>query len=264
MRALLDFLLRRPAPGAASASASPAGWHSASLAALAALWIAGPANWPLWQRLSELPGQQGLRGLLFALAFGGLIAGITALVLALGAWPRLVKALIGLMLISAASGAHFMGTYGIVIDSTMMVNVLQTDAREVRDLLSLRLLLSLLLLAGLPLWWLARQPLQRPRWPVTLRRQLGLMAGGLLLAVLCVYASFATFSATMRNHTTLRYMVNPLNAYYALGSLAWASQKAPDGPPQPVGLDAKLAPLAAGQRPPLLLLVLGETARAAN
>ncbi|MEY4754981.1 MAG: hypothetical protein RJA44_2656, partial [Pseudomonadota bacterium] len=39
---------------------------------------------------------------------------------------------------------------------------------------------------------------------------------------------------------------------------------APDGPPQPVGLDAKLAPLAAGQRPPLLLLVLGETARAAN
>ena len=75
----------------------------------------------------------------------------TARVRALAAWPRTIKPVIALFLVSAAAGAHFMGTYGVVIDPTMMVNVLQTNATETRDLISLRLVMSLLLIAALPI-----------------------------------------------------------------------------------------------------------------
>lgn len=257
----LPFLHSRSGGSSHHSDSSRSGWHSATLVLLTSLWIAGPANWPLWQTLFGLPGQQGLRGGLFALAFGGIIAGGMMIVMALAAWPRLVKWVIGLVLLSAASGAHFMGTYGVVIDSTMMINVLQTDPREVRDLLSLRMLLTVLLLAGLPLWWIARRPLRRPGWKMVLGHQAGLIAGGLLLAALCLYSSFATFSATMRNHTSLRYKINPLNSFYALGQIAHEAHQEPDGPPQPVGLDAKLV-RPVGAKPPLMVLVLGETARA--
>ncbi|MEP7102032.1 MAG: phosphoethanolamine--lipid A transferase, partial [Burkholderiales bacterium] len=152
--------------------------------------------------------------------------------------------------------------YGVVIDTTMMTNVVQTDPREVRDLLSVRLLFSLLLLAGLPLALLWRVPV---RGLGVLRQGgrnlLGLVALLLLLAAL-LFALFADLSGTMRNHRTMRYLINPLNSLYALVDLGMQSQAKPSGPPQAIGADARILPRPAGTKPPLMVLVVGETARA--
>ena len=43
------------------------------------------------------------------------------------------------LLLAAAAGAYFMLSYGIVIDSTMLVSALQTDVHETQDLLNWRL-----------------------------------------------------------------------------------------------------------------------------
>jgi lipid A ethanolaminephosphotransferase len=66
----------------------------------------------------------------------------------------------------------------------------------------------------------------------------------------------------MRNHRSMRYLINPVNSLYALADLAAQSNAKPTGPPLPIGLDARITPRAAGTRPPLLTLVVGETARA--
>src|SRR5438105_5017556 len=97
--------------------------------------------------------RQKRRSALFIAGFGVMVAAVTTALLALFAWRWTLKPVAALLLIAAAFGAHFMGTYGVVIDPTMMVNVLQTNVGETRDLLSLRLLVSVLLLAGLPLLW---------------------------------------------------------------------------------------------------------------
>ncbi|MFN3305477.1 MAG: phosphoethanolamine transferase, partial [Roseateles sp.] len=68
----------------------------------------------------------------------------------------------------------------------------------------------------------------------------------------------------MRVHKSVRYMVTPLNAVYSLAAVAARSQAAPSGPPAVIGADARLLPRAEGTKPPLLLLVVGETARAMN
>ena len=246
-------------------STSPAaqtGWNPLTLAVAAALWIAVFANWPLWRALLALPENSSTRGALFVVGFGAMIAAMITALLALAAWRFSIKPVITLFVLSAAFGAHFMGSYGVVIDSTMMVNVVQTDPREVRDLLSWRLLLSVFFLAGVPLLLLVRARLQRLGvLPQLGRNALGFCAA-LVVLVALVFVLFADLSSTMRNHKSMRYLINPLNSFYALADIGLQARARPAGPPLPIGIDARIAPRAAGARPPLVLLVVGETARA--
>ncbi|HWH84500.1 MAG TPA: phosphoethanolamine--lipid A transferase [Burkholderiaceae bacterium] len=238
------------------------GWNPLTLALLAGMWIAALPNWPLWRSLLALPETASTRGLLFVAGFGVMVAALTALLLALLAWRATIKPAIAFLLLAAALGAHYMGTYGVVIDTTMMANVVQTDPAEVRDLLSLRLLGSLLLLAGPPLVLLWRVPVRGLGvWRQAGRNAAGVVALVLLLAAL-LFALFADLSSTMRNHRTMRYLINPVNSLYALVDLALQSGAKPGGPPAPIGLDARILPRAASAKPPLLVLAIGETARA--
>lgn len=236
--------------------------NPATLALWASLWLASGCNWPLWRAHWALPEMQSPRGLLFMASLGLMIAALCMAVLSLLSWRRSIKAAIAVLLLAAAGGAHFMGSYGVVIDPTMMVNAFGTDVHETLDLLNLRLLLGVLVLAGLPLLLLWR--VQLPRRPLAgqaLRNGVAAVISLSLLVTLAVL-SFADLSSTMRNHKSLRYMVNPANSLYALGHLAFAAQARPTGPLQAIGTDARVLLPPPGAKPPLLMLVVGETARA--
>jgi lipid A ethanolaminephosphotransferase len=253
---------RRTFSGLSDDSRHAAGWNPLTLAVLAGLWMAVLPNWPLWRALAALPETNSARGALFIVGFGVMIAALTALLLTALAWRATIKPAITVLLIAAALGAHFMGSYGIVIDTTMMTNVVQTDPREVRDLLNLRLLGNFALLAGLPLFFLWRVPVStRGFWRQAGRDVIGLVALALVLAAL-VFALFADLSGTMRNHRTMRYLINPLNSLYALVDIGLQSRTKPSGPPLAIGADAHILPRTAGTKPPLTVLVIGETARA--
>ena len=63
----------------------------------------------------------------------------------------------------------------------------------------------------------------------------------------------------------MRYLINPLNSFYALGAIAAKPFQRDESVVLPLGEDAKLgASYSAQNKPPLLLLVLGETARSGN
>jgi lipid A ethanolaminephosphotransferase len=86
-----------------------------------------------------------------------------------------------------------------------------------------------------------------------------------LLVVAVTLLSYQQLASLMRNHKALRYMVNPLNTVYAGTRLAVDQLPRQARALQPTGLDAQLgASYAAQARPPLLVLVVGETARAQN
>ena len=145
----------------------------------------------------------------------------------------------------------------------MMTNVLQTNPTETRDLLSLRLLASLrFVLAALPIAWMWRLPVRRLGPLAQGGRNLAAMIGALAIGAALLFAIFADLSATMRNHKSLRYLINPHNSFYALGVLAHrpSAQAGRTAPADRAGCDARGAP--AGAKPPLFLLVIGETARA--
>lgn len=251
---------QRAAP-AAAAPALPA-WK---LAVWVSLWLATVCNYPLWRELAQLPGSQGLRPFAFAAAFAVAIAATLVALTSLFAWRRTLKPMLSLLLITAAAGAYFMLSYGIVIDSTMLTNAMQTDARETQDLLNWRMLATLLALAGPPLVWLWRQPVVVSRAGRQLLQNGITLAVSLLVAAGALLLFFQDFSSTMRNHTEVRYLINPLNSIYALGNIAAKPLRRDMSKILPMGEDVKLgASYTQQQRPPLLVLVVGETGRSGN
>ena len=239
-------------------------WHPVWVALLGSLWLASVGNYALWQQVHQLPEVTGLRGLAFALGFGVIITSALTAVLSFLNWRGWLKPVLSVFFLSAASGAYFMVSYGIVIDSTMITNVVQTDTKEALDLLNWRMLISLLVLGILPCWVLWKTPLQVLRlrqqiWSNTLTAVVSVV-----VIVAALLAIFQDFSSIMRNHTQLRYLVNPLNSYYAIGMVAAKPFQRDNKTLLPIGKDAQMATPKPNEKPPLLLLVLGETARMGN
>lgn len=243
-------------------------WPLWLLAAVTAIWLATVGNIALWKALNALPEVTGLRGTLFMLGFGTFVASILTALLALLAWPRVFKPVAVFLLLSAASATHFMLAYSVVIDSSMLLNVLHTDVKEAADLMSVGFAVTMLAVGIAPAWWLLRQPttpLQPVSWMRRFMQNLATLGMALLVAALSLFLIFQDFASIMRNHKDVRYLINPLNSVYALGRLVADAVPRSQQPLQAIGTDAKLGPSYDGQKhPPMLLLVVGETARAAN
>ena len=231
----------------------------------ASLWMASAGNLALWRELAQLGLVQGVRGVAFGLAIGALLLALLLLLIGLLAWRGTLKPVLTLLLLASAVGTHFMFTYGVVLDSSMVTNVLQTHPREVLDLMSARLFITVVVLGLLPAIWVWRTPVRNPPWPRQVVHNGALVLGSLAAAAIVLLASFQPFSSAMRNHRHLRYLANPLNMVHALGQLAARPLQRDESIVLPLGEDARLgASHAAQRRPPLLVLVVGETGRAGN
>lgn len=200
-----------------------------------------------------------------ALALGVLLAALHFLLLGLFACRWTVKPLLTVLIISTALAAYFMNSYGVYLDPSMLRNVLRTDPAETRELLSGGLLAQIALYGVLPLLLLWRvQIVQRPAL-----RAIGIRIGALLLAVavatVAALAVFQPLSSLLRKHKEVRYLVAPANFLWSLGSVIASDLHKARGPRQPIGVDA-VAGLSwkTRHKPLLVVLVVGETARAAN
>lgn len=179
------------------------------------------------------------------------------------AWAR---PLLAVLVLVAAVSSHFVQGLGAVLDPDMLRNALRTEWTESRELLTGSMLLHVLVQA-LPAWWLISQVrLAAPRswWRAALRRVLWwLVALGLFVALLM--SVFQPFSSLMRNHKALRYQVVPAAPLWSLPRSLFNEAKEVNRDRTPIGQDAQPGPSwAAQQRPRVLVLVVGETVRAAN
>lgn len=257
-------LMRAPSTDSASPSISNS-HHPHRIAVASSIWIVLTCNFALWKSLFELPHSTTAAGLWFAAIFGLiLVAGNTALQ-ALLMWRWTTKPTAAIAVLVGAIGTYFMLAYGIQIDAAMINNTLQTDVAEAADLINLKMLLMVSTMTLPFFWWLHRQSITYPRpWPLALHNLL-LLLGSTAVIVVGVLLSFQTFSSTMRNHTQLRYMISPLNTVYGLLNVATKPLRMHTMVVMPLGRDAQLGSSYHQQsKPPLVILVLGETARSVN
>ena len=239
--------------------------HPLLLVALTSLWTATIGNLPLWQELLRLPELNNARGLWFGLAFAAMVFACTFSLHTLACWRWTLKPALTLTLFTTAVGGYFMLSYGVVIDPTMMVNVLQTHPQEVKDLITWQLGFTVVMGAVVPTLWLWNVRVRHLSLTRTVLTNLAAASAGITVTLLVLLLVFQDFSSLMRNHTQLRYLINPLNSYFAAAHLAFKPVERGATPPQPIARDAKLGASYTQQgRPPLLILVLGETARSAN
>jgi lipid A ethanolaminephosphotransferase len=224
------------------------------------LWLATAGNAALWLEMARLPGAARLAPEAVTLAL--LMFGLTAALLSLTAWTRFMKPVWIAVLVAAGAAQHYMLTYGIVIDATMIGNLAQTDFGEARDVMSRGLLVNVLLVCGPPSLWLARLPIAPNGAGRQLARSAALLVLALLLSAGTAAAGYGQLAPFLRNNTHLRYMLNPLSTVAAAASYKLKPLLRRGKGLVPVSAGAALgASYADQQRPPLLLLVIGETAR---
>lgn len=201
----------------------------------------------------------------FVAALVVLLAAAHFLLMGLVATRRTLKPLLAVLIVASALASYYTLRYGVYFDTSMMRNVLRTDFGEARELVSPALWLHLLLYAVLPLALLWRvHVVRRPLLRAALVR-----AATMLVAALAVVGSVLAvsqpFFALMRNHREVRYLITPGAAVWSLGAVLARDSRQAARPLQPIGLDAAPGPLwSQRSKPMLLVLVVGETARAAN
>jgi len=229
---------------------------------LSLFWVV-VVNRPFFKALGADLSQPS--GWLFMAAMAVFLLAVHALLLALMGWRWVFKPVLAVLILMAAGTSYFTHQFGIYLDPSMVRNVIRTDVAESRELLSPALLLYMLLVAGVPLWLLWRLRWQPRSWLQGLWRRSLFAVVMLVLALASVLSVFQPFASLMRNHKEVRYLMTPANAVWSLSQVAWGEAQGAAQPREPIGLDAQLQPPAAQrQRPLVLVLVLGETVRAAN
>jgi lipid A ethanolaminephosphotransferase len=235
------------------------------LIVLASAFWALALNRPFFVQALRTQSSSPLAQLSFVCALALLLWSLHALLLGLLATRRTVKPLLALLTLVGASAMHYMESYGVVLDPSMVRNALHTDVAEARELLSWRFALDVALYGALPLSLLLTVRVTSRPEPQRWRARALLLAGALGLFVLTLLWQFQPLASMSRNHRTVRYLVTPANALWSLGSVLANDARGAALPRQPIGLDAVAGPSWTVQsRPRLVVLVVGETARAAN
>lgn len=227
------------------------------------LYLALACNWPLCWELVRIGQGQPADYLPSLATMGLLVACGNIALLSLTAWSRWMKPLWMAVVLIAAVSQHYMATYGVVMDPSMLANATQTDMSEVRDLLNWRLAFNLLVVAALPALVIWHARVRPARFLSQLWRNAVLLLAVAGVAAGAALAMNRELAPLMRNHTKLRYMTNPLAPVYSSIMTGKRTLFHYQRKLIPVSGGAALgASYAAQSKPPLFVVVVGETARA--
>ncbi len=188
----------------------------------------------LKDRVLSEPGTWG-----YALALLVMLTALNFLLLSLVCTRHTVKPVLTVLIIGTAFASHYMHSFGIYLDPSMMRNVLRTDVAEARELFSWGLLPHLLLYAALPLALLWRVRIVRRPWLRALLVRLASFAGAAVVLVGTLMLVFQSFSSMMRNHKEMRYLATPANYIWSIGAVLGEQAKGAARPRQSIGLDAE-------------------------
>ena len=199
----------------------------------------------------------------FLVALGVILITVHAMLLLMLLGRRTAPLVAAALFVVAAVVAYFGNTFGVYFDSVMLRNMFDTNPAETRDLLSGRFFLYLGLLGALPASVVGRVVLPAESW----RRRMGVcsaaMGSGLALIAVLALSFSGHLASYLREHKPLRFLINPANVIYGVVSYALGAGKSTHPLVDIEGPVERIAG-AQGDKPMLVFLVVGETARAAN
>lgn len=186
------------------------------------------------------------------------------IVVTLASFFWLDRLLIALFVLVSAAAQYFIWNYNIVLDRSMIVNMLDTTASESYALMTpqfaVTVLVSGVFAAALAFWLRIKKPASLLKSVVPRAVSLIVSAALILLVALLFYKDYASL---FRNHKELVKSLSPSNSIAA--TLSWyRHSQLTHLPLVKMGEDAHQNPQPAGSKKSLTIIVLGETSRAAD
>jgi lipid A ethanolaminephosphotransferase len=196
----------------------------------------------------------------FLISLAVLFASITTALFSLTCFKYSIKPVLIVMLIASAGAAYFMDTYNVVIDSTMIDNIIKTDPAEAMDLFSLQFVLYLLLLGILPAVVIYKTRINYQSVKAEILSRLKSIAGACALSAIAIFLFSDFYASFLREHKPLRYYENPVFYLYSINKYVSEYFEEPPGELVPIAEDATLS--STDKHRELVIFVVGETARA--
>jgi lipid A ethanolaminephosphotransferase len=232
---------------------------------LFSLYIALALNIDFYRQAYALLPVNSLHNALVFLSMPVVAFAVMAIFLTLASIIRLEKLATTLFILLSACAQYFMMNFGIIVDRSMVTNILDTTSAESYALLSGQMIVVLgftaLLFIALA-WWIKIKPAAN-LWRGTLTRTVTLVVSAVLI-LLVAALFYKDYASLFRNNKELVKSLNPSNSIVAMNS--WYFHHQMDNLPLvKIGEDAKQkAVMKKGPRKNLTILIVGETSRAAN
>lgn len=235
---------------------------------LIAVWLAGGLNFSFFQKISQLSSYTGVAHYFFIFATFLLLTSLYFIVLQLFNWKRTAKVISAFLIFVGGGASYFVNQLGVEITRSQMENVAQTDFHETLDLISAAPFL--IWFAGtviIPLIIIFAFIKIKPQ---TVKKTLLMKLLSLIIAFACaggcLFAFYGQYAPIFREHRELKAKISPMNAIssglsYLQKQFQHNKKKAPL---VRYGEDAHVVMNASSQQPKILVLVVGETARAQN
>ncbi|UAT34034.1 phosphoethanolamine transferase EptA [Escherichia fergusonii] len=232
---------------------------------LVSVYISVCLNVAFYNQVMRVLPLDSTRNVLVFISMPFVAFSVINIVLTLASFLWLHRLLACVFILVAASAQYFIMTYGIVIDRSMIANIVDTTPAESFALMTPQMLLTLGLSGILAVFiacWIKITPA-----PSRLRS--GLIRGAnVLVSVLIILLIAALFykdyASLFRNNKELVKSLSPSNSIVA--SWSWYSHQClAHLPLVRIGEDAHRNPLMQqGERKNLTILIVGETSRAEN
>jgi lipid A ethanolaminephosphotransferase len=231
---------------------------------LVALWILAVLNCLFWTTLWRATGGWNAEQATYRLTLPVFALAWVWLCLEMLTWGRAAKPVLCTLLVLSAAVAYFMHRYGVAFDRSMFTNLMETDTAEARELLNPSMVLWIGGLGVLPAAVIAGWP-RVPRSVVgTITDKALVSAGIVLVASVILVTQSAAYTSLFRNHRDLRLQLVPTNFLSAAHGYTKAKLKPKQALARVSTGATRLSSAEQNQRPMVLVLVVGETMRAAN
>lgn len=198
-------------------------------------------------------------GFLFSLVLVIFLLNVLIFTLLSSKWT--IKPVLILVIIVSSMSSYFMNTYHMIIDDSMVQNIVQTNVSEAMDLFSIEQVLYFLFLGVLPSLFVYRYNIVN----ASLKREILSKIVIVFVTLLSIFAMIFVFSkhytSFFREHKPLRYYVNPSYWIYSTGKYIGMNLSSSDSTIKPICEDVKIVKDETKPKK-IVIMVVGEAARA--
>ncbi|AZI53492.1 phosphoethanolamine transferase EptA (plasmid) [Pantoea agglomerans] len=239
--------------------------HRVTFIILFSIYISVFLNLAFYRQAYSLIPLNELKNILFLFSMPLVAFSVINIVVTIASFLWLDRITIALFVIVSATAQYFIQHYGIILDRSMITNMVDTTPAESMALLTPKMI-AVIFFTGIFMAVLAFWPAFKksvPVWKDVLERALSLVISVVLIAVIAMLF-YKDYASLFRNNHELVKSLSPSN-FIAASLYYYNHRERANLPLVKIGEDAHQLPhMLNGPKKNLTILVVGETSRAAN
>ena len=226
-----------------------------------ATWLALALNFCFYQHVQSLSGFHGGFAAIWMAIVAIALSAYYNIYLQLLGWKWTAKPIAIILVFVGGFAAYFSNALGAYISPEQIQNIMQTDLAETRQLMTLPLFLWSLGMVVLPILIICVVPVEYPVLSKNILKKIIQIFLSIAVLLILILTNYLNFTNLFRQHKDVRQLITPDNVISSTYKYFHHLHKR-NAPLVRYGEDAKRVIVENSAKPKLMILVVGEAARA--